>query len=445
MVDLAAARGAALAGRIESRSGLGKPLDVLAQHLITVAVGVGFEAQAMRDEVRRTTAYRDLSDDEWNWCLDFVTRGGAALRAYPEYRRVVEVDGVFRVVDKDIAQRHRMSIGTIMSDAAMTVQYLGGGRIGTVEESFLSRLRRGDRFLFGGKVLEFIQIREMTALVKRASSPRGAVPRWDGGRVPLSTELSHAIREKLEEAKHGELVDPELRTLAPLLELQARWSAIPATDEFLIEQFETPEGHHLFFYPMEGRLVHEGLAALFAHRIASLHPITFSLACNDYGFELLAAEPAPLAEAFEAGLLGSDNLAVDIAASLNAVEMARRQFREVARVAGLVFQGFPGQPKRARHIQANSSLIYDVFAQYDPGNMLLHQAQRQVLERQLEQSRLATALARLRGVKRLLTTPPHPTPFAFPILADRLRETLSTESITDRIQKMAVRLEKHAG
>ncbi len=446
LVDIAAARQAAIAGKIEDREPLSKPLDVLAQHLVTVAIGSGWRSREMFEEVKTTVSYQDLSETEWDWVIDFVVRGGESLRAYSEYRRVVlGSDGVYRVEDKDIARRHKMSIGTIMSDMAMNVQLMTGGRLGTVEESFVSRLNPGDKFLFAGKALEFIRIRDMTAWVKRAKNLKGAVPRWAGGRLPLSNQLANAIRQELEYAKYGELRDSEMQVLAPILELQSRWSAIPAEDEFLIEQVETNEGHHLFFYPFEGRLVHEGLAALFAYRISQIQPITFSIACNDYGFELLSPESPPLAAAIAAGLISSANLAHDIPASLNAVEMAKRQFREIARVAGLVFQGFPGANKSAKQVQATSGLFYDVFARYDPDNMLLQQAAREVLERQLEQSRMAIALQRLEQSTILLTNPEKPTPMAFPILVDRLRETVSTESISQRIQKLTVLLEIEAG
>jgi len=446
LMDIAAARDAAQQGRIEAREGLPKPLDVLAQHAVTIAAGTGFRSEELLAEIRSTYAYRELTDEEWDWVLDFVVRGGESLRAYPEYRRVVQGDdGVYRVEDKDIAKRHRMSIGTIVSDAAMQVQYVGGGRLGTVEESFLSRLKPGDRFLFAGRALEFVRVKDMTAWVRRAPSVKGAVPRWMGSRLPLSSELSHAIREELERARNGELASPEMQALAPILELQARWSAIPAEDELLVERVETREGHHLFFYPFEGRLVHEGLAALFAFRLSRLTPITFTMAANDYGFELLAPDPAPLETALERGLLSPEHLGRDIAESLNSVEMAKRQFREIARIAGLVFQGFPGMNKSAKQIQASSGLFYDVFARYDPHNMLLQQANREVLERQLEQSRLAQALDRISAAKLLLTEPKRPTPLCFPILVDRMRETVTSESLQDRIEKMTVRLEREAG
>jgi len=446
LVDVSSARKAAMAGKIESRRPIQKPLDVLAQHLVTVAAGEGFESESLLQEVRSTYSYRELSDEEWQWTLDFVVRGGNSLRAYPEFRRVEHgEEGRYRVMDPEITQRHRMSIGTITSDAAMAVRYVKGSYLGTVEESFLSRLNPGDRFMFAGKPLEFVRIKDMTTWVRPASSMKGAVPRWAGGRLPLSTELSHAIRQSLENAKYGELDTPEMQAVAPILELQMKWSAIPALDEFLIESVEDGEGHHLFFYPFEGRLVHEGMAALFAYRMSRLAPITFTVACNDYGFELLAAERPPLTEALRCGLLETENLAQDIFDALNAAEMAKRQFREIARVAGLVYQGYPGMSKSAKQLQASSGLFFDVFSRYDPQNMLLVQANREVLDRQFEESRLAQSLRRLQDCKLLIAEPERPTPMSFPILVDRLRETVTSESLSDRIDRIVSELESMAG
>ena len=445
LIDNAAARDAAAARKVEAREGAKRPLDVLSQHLVTIAAGEGFVEQELKTEVKSTHAYEDLSDAEWSWCLDFVTRGGNALNAYPEFRKIGLTHGKYLAATKEIAQRHRASIGTIVSEAAMTVQYLKGAKLGTVEENFLTRLRPGDKFVFAGKVLEFIKIRDMTAWVRRASSVEGAVPKWSGARMPISDQLAPAIREKLDDAKHGLLESDEMRLLGPLLEVQAKWSAIPGFDELLIERVQTREGFHTFFYPVEGRLVHEGMAALFAYRIARLRPITFSIAMNDYGFELLARDPAPIDEALEEGLLSPMNLVNDIRASLNAVEMARRKFREIARIAGLIHEGMPGRRKNVHQMQASSGLIYDVFLRYDPDNMLLRQANNEVLEKQLEESRMFRALERLSKSRIVLKDAKRPTPFAFPILVDRLREKLTTESIKDRIESMALQLEKEAG
>ncbi len=437
LVEVAAARDAYRAGAIESRLPVERPLDLLAQHAVTVALGGGFRSEELLEEVRGTYAYRDLTGIEWQWVLDFITRGGEALRAYPEYQRVQVEDGVYRVTNAKIARRHLLSIGTITADASIDVRYLTGGRIGSVEETFISRLKPGEQFFFAGKSLEFVRVRNMVAQVRKGHGGAGAVPRWDGGRMSLSGELSEAVRERLEQARRGVFEGKEMRSVKPVLQTQADISAIPRRDQLLIERLKTREGHHLFLYPFEGRLVHEGLAALFAWRIAKLRPITFSLAMNDYGIELLAPDPAPIEEALAAGLLSPSNLAEDIPASLNAAEMAKRQFREIARVAGLTFNGYPGQNRTVKQLQASAGLLFDVFMRYDSGNLLLEQARREVLERQLERSRLGQTLERLSRSEIELKDIARPSPFAFPILVDRNRHRVSSEKLADRIRRMS--------
>ena len=443
LIEVAAARDGIAAGAIESRYPVERPLDVLVQHVITVALGGGFEPDALRTEVRTTQAYADLHDDEWTWVLDFARTGGDALEAYPEYARIIERDGRMVVDDGHVARRHRMAIGTIVGDAEIGVHYLRGGRLGTVEESFIARLRPGDRFMFAGRALEFVRVRDMKAWVRRASSPKGAIPRWMGARMPLSGELARALRARLEEAAHGEYRGPEMAAVRPILEVQRAWSHIPLSDELLIEHVKTREGHHYYIFPFEGRLVHEGLAALLAYRIARLRPISFAFAMNDYGMELLAPDEAPLREALEHGLLAPSNLLDDVTASLNATEMAKRQFREIARVAGLVFPGFPRAGKSARQLQASAGLFFDVFQRFDPGNLLVSQAHREVLERQLESSRLGRTLERLSSARVVVTTPQRTPPLAFPLLVDRTRERVSSESLPDRVRRMQKSLERH--
>ena len=445
LIEVAAARDGVREMAVEARLPVERPLDLLAQHVVTLALGGGFAPDALLAEVRTTRAYAELLDDEWRWVMDFVTRGGAALDAYPEFRRVVVAeDGRYVVEDRGVARRHRMSIGTIVSDASVAVQYVRGARLGTVEESFIARLSPGDRFVFAGKPLEFVRVRDMVAYVRRATSTKGIIPRWMGARMPLSTELAASLRARLEEAGRGVWRDPEMEAVRPILEVQARWSRIPAADELLIERVKTREGHHLFLFPFEGRLVHEGLAALFAYRISRLVPITFTMAMNDYGLELLSPDPAPLEDALAAGLLSPHGLLDDVPASLNATEMARRQFREIARVAGLVFQGFPHAGKSARQLQASSGLFFDVFTRYDPGNLLVSQAHREVLERQLESSRLGRTLERLARGRVVVTEPKRTPPLAFPLLVDRTRESVSSESAADRVRRMQLALEKAA-
>ena len=444
-VEAAAARRAANAGRIEARLPVERPLDLLTQHLVTIAAGEGFEEAEMKAEVKTARAFRDLSDDEWRWALDFVTRGGEALKAYPDYRKVVlDEDGRYRVKDAGIAKRHRMSIGTIVSDAAVNVCYLRGKRLGNVEESFIARLTPGDTFVFGGQLLEFIRVENMTAYVKAGRPGSAVIPRWDGGRCPLSSEVSGAMRELLQLHVEGREDEPEMRAVRRLLKLQQSWSRVPRANELLVEQVQTREGHHAFFYPFEGRQVHMGLSALFAHRIARSRASTFSLAFTDYGFELLSREPFELLPLLKGGLFSTQSLLADMLASLNAVELSKRQFREIARVAGLVFQGYPGQPKTNRQVQATSGLIYEVFARWDPANPLLGQAEREVLERQLEFSRLAEALRRMAATPVVLRRTHKPTPFAFPIMVGRFREKLTSEKLADRVRRMQLEFDRAA-
>lgn len=443
LIEVAAARAAMYAGRIEDRTPISAPLDVLVQHLVTIGLGGGFTSDDLYREVRTTYSYRHLQGDEWVWALDFVTRGGAALHAYDQYHRLRLEGDRYVSADDQSARAHRMSIGTIVGDATLNVQFLRGAKIGAIDESFVARLKPGDKFTLAGKVLEFVRIREMTVWVRAARSVRGVIPRWTGGSLPLSDELTEAVRDQLERARRGELDSPELQALRPILELQAKWSRIPAADELLIEQVKTREGVHLFIFPFEGKLVHEGLAALTAYRLARLQPITFTIASNDYGFELLAPEAPPLETALPT-LFSAENLLDDIAHSLNAAELSRRQFREVARVAGLIVQRFPGGQKTVKQLQSSSGLIYDVLRNYDPTNRLLEQAEREVLERQLEAGRLRTVLDRVARGRVSVIQPPRPTPFAFPLMVERLRETVSSETLEDRIHKMIESYERWA-
>ncbi len=444
LIELAAAQDAIAAGKLEARPPLNKPLDVLVQHVVTVAIGGGFKADALLKEVRSTMAYQSLTDEEWTWIIDFVVRGGSSLTAYPEYRRVV-VDGEwYQVKEPRIARMHRMNIGTIASDAAMQIKYLKGATLGTAEESFLTKLKPGERFQFAGRVLEMVRIRENVAYVRRTKGEPESIPRWMGGRMPLSAELSEFLRRKIEQASAGQLVGREMRSLQGLLELQSRWSVLPQRDELLVERIKTRDGHQLFVFPFEGRLVHEGLAALLALRLSKIKPISFSMACNDYGIVLQSTQPIPIEPALATRLLSVENLVDDVLSSMNATEMAMRQFRQIARVAGLIQGGYPSDRKSSGHLQASSNMFFEVFSKYDSGNLLLEQSRREVLDQQLEISRLRVALERLGQCRVVLTNPSKVTPLAFPLLVDKLRERVSSESLIDRIQRLQRQLELSA-
>lgn len=446
LLEAAGARRAIAQRRIEARHAPDKPLDVLVQHLVTMALGGGFDADALFAEVRSAWSYRTLTRLEWDWALAFVGHGGSSLTAYPEYRRVLpDSTGRFHVPDAALGRRHRMSIGTIVSDATIQIKFLSGGRIGSIEESFISRMKKGDAFLFGGRMLEFVRMHEMTAYVQRSTRKKGAVPRWNGGKMPLSSELAHAMLDCMQDAAIERFDGPEMQAIRPLLELQSRWSALPNAHRLVLETMASREGQHLFVYPFAGRAVHSGLAALLAWRIGKRMPVTFSIAVNDYGFELLCEEALDWTALLEeVDLFSPDDLLEDVLASLNAGELAQRRFREIARIAGLVFQGYPGQPKSARQLQASSGLFYQVFYKHDRGNLLLGQAQREVLEQELELARLRSTLVELQQRERVLVTTSRATPFAFPLMVERFRESLSTEKLSDRVARMVKQLEAAA-
>ncbi|NMM09421.1 MAG: ligase-associated DNA damage response DEXH box helicase [Polaromonas sp.] len=460
MLEGAAARAAIAAGHIEGRSSPEQPLDVLVQHLVTVALGGGFLPEELYREVRSTTAYAEISRENWDWCLAFVAQGGPSLAVYPDYRRAVPDDqGIWRVPDDRLARRHRMNIGTIVSDASMTVQYVGGGKLGSVEESFAARLKPGDCFLFGGRLLELVRVHDMTAWVRRSATKRPAVPRWNGGRMPLSTTLADAVVQQLALADQGHYDTPELRCVRPLLEIQQRWSALPTPQTLLAEVLKTREGWHLFLYPFAGRHVHLGLANLIAWRVAQYQPYTFSMAVNDYGFELLSATevdwPALLPQVLNVGRNEQAQTASgepderkalldEVLQSLNANELAQRRFREIARVSGLIFQGYPGEKRSSKQLQASSSLFYEVFKKYDPANRLLLQAEQELLAQELEIGRLRASLVRMATQKLVMQTLERPTPFAFPLMVERFREQLSNEGVAARIARMVEQLDKAA-
>lgn len=438
LIESAALRSAIKEEYLEDRVPYIRSFDTLVQYLTTLAVSDGFNPDQIKNEVEQTFCFQGISEEEWKWCLQFITTGGASLSAYDEYKKVVSDEGVYKIANNRIARRHRMSIGTIVGDTMMAVKYKRGSTIGHVEESFGASLRPNDVFWFAGRGLELIRIKENTLEVQNSKKKTGKIPAWQGGRMPFSSKMSDMLRRKISEYTMGIVEDPEMKKIKPLLDLQSYRSHVPKEDEFLVEQVKTKDGYHVFMYPFEGRLVHEGLASLVAYRISLLRPISFSLAFNDYGFELMSDQPIDLEEAFDNNILTIDHLMDDLEASVNSAELARRKFRDIAVISGLVFQGFPGNQMKDRHLQSNSSLVFDVFEDYDSDNLLLRQSYDEMIDHQLEFERFQLALSRIASQKLVITYPEKPTPFAFPIMADRLRQKLTSETIGDRIQKMSL-------
>lgn len=467
LAEFAAARAAWEAGDMEARHPPSGALDVLMQHVLTRCLGQPQPAAALRDEIRLAPPYAELSEASWDWLLDFLGRGGEVLRAYPEYHRLgTDAQGRLQISNATTARRHRLMVGTIAADTQVALRWQRGGRLGQVEEAFIARLRPGDGFLFGGRVLELVRSEGLTAWVRLARGKRTAVPRWSGGRLPLSQPLAQHFLAVLQEgraapepaaepaaaaetaeagaAKAQHKAVPELTALQPLLDLQQAQSALPGPGHLLVEHIRSREGWHLCLYPCAGRAVHEGLGACLAWRATQQGPRSVTVACNDYGLDLLSTQPWPQDPAWLDALLRIEDLESTLDAALNAAELARRHFREIAQAAGLVFTGYPGRGKSSRQLQMSTGLLYDVFARYDPSNPLLAQARREVLERELDYPRLAALVATLPRRPRVVTTPARLTPFAFPLYAESQRQQLSSESLAERLARVAQGLEAQA-
>jgi ATP-dependent Lhr-like helicase len=435
MAEGAALRSAIKEGIMEDRIPYVRSFDVLVQYLVTLSVSDGFDPKEIFNEVKGTHAFSSISEEEYEEVLQFITTGGPSLHAYDEYHKVVFEKGLVKVEETRIARRHRMSIGTIVSDVMLRVKYLGGKNIGSIEESFIGRLHPGDVFGLAGLNLELIKIEGMTAYVRRSPGKKGMIPSWGGGRLPLSAQLGDLLRQRIYEAsENSEHI--EIRTLMPLFELQKERSIVPKENEFLIEKFTTDEGIHVLCYPFEGRFVHEGMAALLAYRLGHIGKFSFSIAMNDYGFELLSDQDIPIELAIDSDIFSTEHLLADIQASINSNEMARRKFRDIATIGGLVFTGFPGNQKADRHLQSSSQLFFEVFTEQEPNHLLLRQAYEEVFEFQLQQTRMRNALERIQKQRIILKYPEKPTPFAYPIMAERIRENYTNESLEDRVKKM---------
>jgi ATP-dependent helicase Lhr and Lhr-like helicase len=464
LIEAAALKSAIAEELVESREPMLLCYDVLIQYLGTLAISDGFVPEIIWKEIKATNCYKELTEDEWNDVLYFITSGGNALQQYDEYKKMEVENGVYKIKSRRLAMRHRLHIGTIVSDPMLKVKYLGGGYIGIIEEGFISRLEPGDSFTLAGKQLELIMIKDMNVLVRNSKVKKSIVPSWMGGRLPLSASLGKVLRRKFDDAStmtdrqlltSDDLSAPaektqlnktqlpiELNVLRPLFDLQSRLSQVPKENELLVEHIETSDGFHLFVYPFEGRLVHEAMAAVLAFRISRITPISFSIAMNDYGFELLSDQPIPVDDSNVYELFSVDNLIEDIQRSVNATEMAKRKFRDVAVIGGLIFQGYPGEHKKTRHLQASAGLLFNVFNEYDPDNVLLRQCFQEVFDQQMEEIRLREMLQRIQRSKIVITYPQRLTPFCFPIKVDSMRENLTSEKLEDRIKKMQQQLEK---
>ncbi|MFM2387502.1 MAG: dependent helicase, Lhr family [Bacteroidota bacterium] len=436
IIEGAAVQHAMANNNLEQRIPYKKCFDVLVQFLVTLSISNGFRSGEVLQQIRQTHCYAAITDEEFDKCISFITVGGASLGAYAEYNKVHLVGDRYHVASHGVSRMHRISIGTIVSDAMMVIKYVGGKRLGQVEEWFTSRLKPGDVFWFAGHCLQLVRIKDMEVHVRKSNSTKGIVPSYMGGRLPLSSQLGDAIKIQIDLYNKGIYDYKELDVLAPVLELQNSISRLPLLNTLLIETLRSVDGFHIFIYPFEGRFIHEGIASVLAYRIGQRLPISISMAMNDYGLELLLSEEVDVQTLIDEGLFDDSRLVHDVLQSVNATEMARRCFRDIACISGLVFNGYPGEQKKARHLQASAQLFFEVYQQYEPENLLYQQAFQEVLDFQLDVQRMQDSFKRMQAQKIHIQQLERPSPFCFPLIVDQLREKHSTESLETKIARM---------
>ena len=442
LVEFAAARDAIAEKSIEAKLPLQKPLDVLVQHLVTLCIGEPSTAQELRREVTSAYSYRNLTEEEWSWALDFIMVGGKALASYPAYQKVIEIDGKLTITDKRLIQMHRMSIGTIASSNTVSICFKGGHKLGTVEETFIARIKQGGTFIFAGRHLQLVRLHNNKATVQVAKrGARGDIPSWAGTKMPLSSELSSAVAHRL---RTRALDCPEMKMVAPVLQVQASWSIIPDDSLFLLEQIRFRREDNVFAYTFAGRLVNEGLGSLVGWRISQMQNSAVQVSFNDYGFGLTSDDDLPFEEEEWRELIDHSSLTEDLIQCLNTGELTRKQFRDIAQIAGLVMKGPPQKQKKTRELQVSSNLLFEVFQRYDPDNLLMVQARREILENQLELTRLAQTLKALEHRPLVMNRLERLTPMAFPLWADRLQAHYHGDNATARLAKMLESLEQAA-
>lgn len=442
VAEMVGLRRAAERAEVEGRPPWKGALDVLEQHLVTCAIGKPIEPDEIYREVVQTVSYQGLERSAFDWVVDHLSNGGA-LQHYSQFKKLIWEEGKLKVATPLIARFHKMSIGTIVSDSTISLFYTNRQKIGNVEERYMARLKAGDKFLFAGKTLEFIMMKDMRAYVKPARGKSTQTPRWLGGKLPISHAVCHELREVLDLAQQDDfsrMKPSEESVLRPLFNTQKQLSSLPLTSQILLEFTRSREGIHAFIFPFEGRLVHEGMAALLGYRLGQLRKGTFGLSINDYGIEILSEDKSfPLQELFEShweDLIEEQNALKQLSQSIQLGEYARRHFREIARVSGLVFQGYHGAEKTAKQMQVSSSLLYDVLLEHEPGNLLLQQAESEVLERQFELTRMLGSLRRVRGLQPLFVKTPKFSPLAFPLVFERMAAKVSSETLGERLEKM---------
>jgi ATP-dependent Lhr-like helicase len=391
-------------------------LDVLAQHILAMAVAAPFQQEQLLAEIRAAAPYAGLRQDNFDEVLSFIATGGYALKAYDRFRRLVpEPGGVWRIARPQIAQQHRLNAGVIVEQPLLTVRFRNGRKLGTIEEGFASALAPGDRFFFAGLSLEVEQFKD-TDIIVHASSKRGQIVTYGGQRMSMSTHLADRVRHMLADRNDWSRFPDDVREW---LEVQSERSVLPEPNQLLVETFPHEGQHFMVAYSFEGWNAHQSLGMLITRRMesAGLKPLGFvandyALAC--YGLEPIA-DPKPL--------FSADILEQEFIDWVESSYLLKTAFREVAVIGGLVERHHPGKRKSGRQVSFSTDLIYDVLRRYEPQHLLLRAAWDDARRRMTELGRLVRLVDRA-SATMLHVEPGRITPMAVPLMVIVGREAL---------------------
>ena len=413
-------------------------LDVLAQHILGCACATPFLPDDLYAEIRQAEPYADLSRTDFDATLDYVETGGYALAAYEQYRKLFrDSEGRVHVRSEQLARIHRMNIGTIVEAPVLKVRYaakgrgFGGAVLGEVEEYFVNMLTPGDTFIFSGRLLSFVRLRENVVEVTDGGVGEPKVPAYAGGRMPMTTNLASRVRAMLNTPRLWQTFPEPVREW---LEMQQLRSAMPGRDDLLVETFPRGDRWYLVAYCFEGRHAHQTLGMLVTRRMERFGMKPLGFVATDYVMATWSAEePDGIGRLFEQDMLGDD-----LEAWMEESSMLKRTFRNVAVIAGLITRHYPGKDKNRRQVTVNSDLIYDVLRRHQPGHILLRATREDAKGGLTELARIADMLARIQGKVRHRRLP-RVSPLAVPVLLEIGRESVrTTESDEDLLEEAAL-------
>ena len=419
MLECQAAREAIAENALDSEPERTGALDVLAQHIMGLACSEPFDLVALYDELRTAGPYRDLSWEDYEQVVDFVSTGGYALKTYDRFRRIVKgLDGLWRVRNEETALRHRMNVGAIVSPAMLSVRISSGRRsspgrkIGEVEEGYLEVLEVGDTFVFAGQVWRLMGVTGTDVLVTSAAGEDAKMPSWGGSKFALSTFLAKRVRQLMSDGDHWRVLPDDVREW---LEIQRDRSAIPAQDEMLLETFPRGQRHFMVAYPFEGRLAHTTLAMLLTRRLERLGVGPLGFVCNDYALVVWSIKPMDGLDF--ADLFAEDMLGDDLEAWFAESSMMKGAFKACTLISGLIERRFRQDQKSGRQISFSTDLVYDVLRRHQPDHLLLKAARADAAKGMVDVARLGQLLTRIKG--RIRHSPlEHLSPFSVPMILE---------------------------